>query len=243
MNMFTSPEGRRALLRIFLVFLPMAFLGTQLHELGHWTVAEYYGFEPELHYGSVSYHESEKYRLYQHYLSIYWNDSTDQEAFKKSEHWPFVERTFLETVFVTLGGPAQNMIFGTIGLIWLWALRRRRRLEYSLAAMEWGVVILALFWSRQVFNGLTGIVYWVVQGYWAVRGDESRLSRDISNLVTPMPTWTVNAITGILGLVACLLVVKWFPASHRRHLLVAAPVSCIVGFIIWYYLLGPWLMP
>ncbi len=129
-----------------LMFLPMAFVGTMVHEAGHLVVAEALGYETSLHYGSVA-----------------WWPGTER---------PIPDS---QMIAVSLGGPMTNMLVGTIGLIWLLRLRRRAESTEPLGARGWMATLLSLFWSRQLFNAASALHLVVTSGEWG-NSDEVRLA-------------------------------------------------------------------
>lgn len=111
--------------KVFVTFLPMAFVGTMLHEAGHIAVARGLGYKTTLHYGSMSW---------------------------EAEDWGAVTNFELHSTLISLGGPLTNMGLGILGLLWLARLARDDRREFRGQVMA--AAILTLFWSRQLFNGV-----------------------------------------------------------------------------------------
>lgn len=131
-----SPSTR-ALLQTAGVFLPLAFVGTMVHEAGHMSVAEALGYEAQLHYDSMS----------------WW---PELGAPPPNGH----------RVAVALGGPLTNMLIGTAGLAWLIRLRRHEDREARLTGRSWCASVLALFWSRQAFNAALALGRVGTSGEW-----------------------------------------------------------------------------
>jgi len=131
-----------------LVFLPMAAVGTQIHEWGHYGAALALGWSPELHHGSVSFGAPRVAGAY---------------------------GTEGERLIATAMGPLTNMAIGTLGLGALW-LRRRDRAGESLDVGDWLATVAALFWSRQLFNLLQLLVV-AGLGSGGTGGDEARIAR------------------------------------------------------------------
>jgi len=182
------------LVRIFLVFLPMAAIGTLVHELGHMAVARARGYSPVLHYGWMT-----------------WGRGSLRDE-----------------VLISAGGPVTNMLIGTIGFAWLFWLRRGVPRESPLVVSGWCATLLALFWSRQVFNAAGSVALVIIGKGGTASGDE---------------TFLTLGVPSIAGLVVCGAVVWFHPRAQRLAFAIAAPAGCVVGFVAWYGLLGPHLLP
>lgn len=195
---------------VFLLFLPMAAVGTLLHEAGHLTVAAALGYETELHYGSVT----------------WWDPGGSEPA--------------AHAFYITLAGPLQTILFGTVGL----GLLFRRRREAALGARGWAALLLALFWSRQVFNAGKILLGYVRGGEWARGGgwpatDEVELAEYLG-----WPALSLAFGSAALGLAVCSWVVFGLvPRASRRAVLLGGGLGSLAGFAIWYGVLGPRLLP
>ena len=198
-----------------LLFVPMVAIGTLLHEAGHIGVAKALGYETRLRFDSMTYFDPSQ--------SI--RDDTEVER----------EREGRRELLVSIGGPAQSMLTGTIGLLLLWRLRRRASGPdgNESSGRLWGATLLALFWTRPVFNGLAGFLK-----AGELRSDEIKIARYLD-----WPVWSVAAATGVMGLMACLWVVHLQPAEQRIQLLVGGPIGGLIGFAVWFWWLGPLLLP
>lgn len=187
-----------------LLFVPMGALGTVLHELGHWAVAEALGCPASLHYG--------------------WT------------HLECAPLSATASTLVTLGGPVQTMVTGTLGLGLLWRLR----------GQAWGgrhviALLMALFWSREVFNAAAYVVFQLggmVPAERLVQGDELLLGLALGG-----PPELVLAVTGLVGVVAVLWVALEVPRAERVPLVVGGGVGSLLGFALWMSFLGPILLP
>lgn len=187
-----------------LLFVPMGALGTMLHELGHWAVAEALGCPATLHYG--------------------W---THLECAPLSES---------ASTLVTLGGPVQTMVTGTLGLGLLWRLRGQAWGGRHLVAL-----LMALFWSREVFNAAAYVVFRVggmVPAERLVQGDELKLGLALGG-----PPELVLAVTGLVGALAVLWVALEVRRSERVPLVVGGGVGSLLGFALWMQIVGPVLLP
>lgn len=230
-------ERRRMLIVIAAVFLPMAAVGTLCHESGHWLVMRALGNRPVLHYGSCSWgHDS----LWEGEAVIIQRrheyEASGQRVPADVPPMPGrADEIVCETTLGLLGGPLVNMTIGTIGLLSLWALRRR---SDAWEAPQWCALVAALFWSRQPFILACAFGEYLVNGYVRAGGDEVRIA-----IYNGLPGYSLLLASGIVGAAVCIVTLRLFPAGYRLHLLLVGTLSCIAGYALWYGLLGPLLLP
>lgn len=136
--------------------------------------------------------------------------------------------------FVTAMGPLTNTTIGSLGLLWWWR-RRRGRTRSDLSPADWVAALTTLFWSRQLFNLLTGLLH-LASGRFRLRGDEGRLSVDLD-----IPFWTLDLVGGVVALAVCGLVLAWVP--RRAPFALGGGLGCLGGAAIWFGWLGPLLLP
>ncbi len=144
-----------------------------------------------------------------------------------------VPGSLLSIAISIAGGPLQTMITGTIGLICLWWLPREG-LDYR----KWIAMLLALFWSRETFNLLSGLLTYFSTGSAPWMGDEYRLAYMLG-----WGSWSVQLPLGLLGLAACALAIWRIPKEWRIPVVAGGVPGSLVGFWIWMSLLGPMLLP
>lgn len=227
---------------IILGFIGFTIIGTLTHELGHIAFAKAQGFSTELHYGSMNYYDGP----YQSELeSIFDRNSKAIQAdmdFPEKERWDTLTKESAKKSFwVTLGGPFQTMLTGTIGFFFLY--RRRKRIqEYGMKLLDWFLVFLTLFWLRETTNVVTGFLKAIVNGSYNPFGgysDELRLARHLG--------WWEGSISLPLALIAiCIavyLIFKILPKSIRFTFISAGCIGGVLGYMIWLVWLGPVIMP
>ena len=227
--------GMTATWKIFGLFVLLAVVGTLSHEFGHIAVARWLGYQTRLHYAAMSYeYENEIYagRCGMPPTSA----AEDVEAYAECRRR--AERR--DGLLISLGGPLQTMLTGTIGLAWLLWDRRKRAAADPLGRAGWCAALLALFWSRQVFNQLTAGIDWIRGTRDApAGGDEARIAEALN-----IPVWSVSAPTALIGLAVCLAVVGYgVPAPLRRRFFSAGVAGSMLGFGLWMNLIGPYLLP
>ncbi|MCP3919816.1 MAG: hypothetical protein GY711_30135 [bacterium] len=110
----------------------------------------------------------------------------------------------------------------------------RRPREEPLGVRGWVAVLLALFWSRQLFNALV-----LLASSAGAAGDEISIADQLG-----WPSTSLAFGTAAVGLVVCLWVAfVAVPRASRLPLLAGGGLGSLVGFAIWNLALGPWLLP
>jgi hypothetical protein len=229
--------------RLF-AFLALGFVlatvvGTVSHELGHYIPAKYYGFEAKLHYASVSYGKSKESK---EIITYYEANKAKIQSAKDSpekEYFNGLVKNLNRLYFlITLGGPVQTMLTGTIGLLLLWLYRKKLYNGNGLNLMGWIAVFLAFFWSRQVLNFLMSVPS-IFKARKYYRSDEPQIS-----LYLDLPHWAVDMVTAFIGILLLMWVVFYIiPKQHRFTFICAGLVGSFLGWIVWLETLGPRIMP
>jgi len=144
-----------------------------------------------------------------------------------------------DKLWITLGGPIQTMITGLIGFLVLY-LRKETWTKSSFGIINWIAVFMGLFWSRQIFNLLIGIFnYLFGHASTPFGGDEAK----ISNILN-MPSGTIGIVTGIIGMVVCSIIVfKVVPKHDRLIFLLLGIFGSAIGYMIWFEIIGPKILP
>ncbi len=230
----------KPLIAITLAFMLSTVIGTVSHEFGHLLTARALGYTPVLHFAEVEYGSSaltdELEKVYESFSDqIKANeDFPGKEAYEKNR-----ERFMSEMVWVTLGGPIQTCLTGTIGLLLLlW--RRKSWKNGKLSLTDWLGVFLSLFWLREVFNLLTGFISELLSpnGYY-FGGDEyvATLYLDLAPGLIAIPL----ALTG--AAVSVFIVFRVIPPRLRPTFIISGFVGAALGFAGWMYWLGPIVLP
>jgi hypothetical protein len=137
----------RLFIWLFLSFIGATVVGTLTHELGHYVVAEFLGYDADIHFGATGIVKAP------------------------------VDGKPSDGIWITSGGPIQTMLTGTIGLILIFIYRKSFSLSNVLSGWQWVLVFLALFWLRQTANLATWIGGYLLRGNFSGRGDEIRLAK------------------------------------------------------------------
>jgi len=137
----------RLFIWLFLAFICATVVGTLTHELGHYAVAEFLGYDADIHYGSMGIVKAPI-------------NGKQSDGF-----------------WITSGGPIQTMLTGSIGLILIFINRKSFSVSNALSGWQWFLVFIALFWLRQAANLITWLGGYIFKGNFSNRGDEIRLAK------------------------------------------------------------------
>lgn len=230
------PIDIKKLLIFSLAFILFTALGTVSHEYGHIVVAKSLGYETTLHYDSMNYNHS---NLNDKLIKIYDENKTvienEIDFEQKADNESGIKKLTSDGLLVTLGGPLQTTITGTIGLILI--LWRRKKIEVNgLKFIDWLAVFLSLFWLREVFNVVISFGREIISPNGSYFGGDEKSISEILNL------WqgTISIILGVIGLAISLFIVfRIIPYRLRLTFILSGLTGGIIGFILWMDILGP----
>ena len=215
-------------------------IGTISHELGHLTVARLLGYSTTLHFGSLGYDNSKLNReLDSIYLRNQYAIDHDLEYEEKEDFDRKYDKLVTDDLKVLLGGPLQTMLTGFIAFLFL-LFRKKKVKKNGLKIIDWLLVFLSLFWLREIFNFITSIITGLLfENESFFGGDEMYISKYYN-----LGPGTIPLITAIIGTAICLYVIfKIVPKYMQRTFIIAGFSGGIVGFGLWFYLVGPILLP
>jgi hypothetical protein len=227
---------------LFLTFIGFTVIGTVSHELGHFAVAKYLGYNAEINYGET--HWSYKDDSTGNFMSTTWANYRNQ--IKQDLDFPGKERYLSiraqhakDAPWITLGGPLQTMLTGSIGLLFLCLGFKQKEHAEWLPIKLWGLIFLSLFWLRQTANLVMFCIPYFIKGEFSMRGDEARLSWDMK-----LPVWTLDVVTGTCGAIVLVFIVfNILPKHIRFTFLLAGLFGGVAGYILWLKTMGPIIMP
>lgn len=237
-------------IRIVISFIFFTVVGTLTHELGHITVAKYYGYDTTLHYGSMKYFYAERAKddLFIEYNKILegnvealkeGNDFREKERYLEllkllKEKYPYSKT---RSLWIALGGPLETLLTSFLGLCILY-FRRSKGKQYFVF-LDWLGTFMALFALREVFNFVTGAYSSLLYGKENFHGDEFRISRYLG-----MNEWIVPSIAFVLGTVISLYVIfKVIPLKYRFTFIISGLVGGVTGFLLWFGYFGKLVLP
>lgn len=129
--------------------------------------------------------------------------------------------------FITLGGPLQTMLTGTIGFILLLIYRNSFKNAAYLKIGQWTIIFTTLFWLRQPVNLFSWIIRYLIRGNFSHGGDEIGLAYYLH-----LPSLSVIGITGAIGIgILSLILFKFVPVSQRFTFLIAGLIGGGLGLV------------
>ena len=144
-----------------------------------------------------------------------------------------------DSFLVSLGGPLQTMLTGSLGLFVMLREKRTAGEKRPLTSKQWGIVFISLFWSRQLFNFAMDLAYYLRHGSFLIYNDESKLAVHLG--LHPI---SISLGSALIALGVCSLVYfRFIPSTQRRPFIAAGMAGGLSGYLLWFYLLGPWLLP
>jgi hypothetical protein len=202
---------KRLLVYLIAGFIVATIIGTVSHELGHYIVARGLGYDAHISYQSVN-----------------WAKTITTNKINLSDSF-----------YITLGGPLQTMLTGTIGFILLFVFRKSFEQTNRLSFGQWTLIFITLFWLRQIANFVVLLTYYIFSGKLSARGDEIKMSRYLQ-----VPDWTIIAITALIGAgILGITIFEFVPKIHRLTFILSGLIGGVAGYMIWLEWFGKLLMP
>lgn len=229
----------KLLLLLILTFILMTVIGTLTHELGHYAVSKFLGYEARINYGSSTRWDNEFTEYYNNLWEKYPNELKNNLDFPgKDDFQRRMDKYQQDGFWITLGGPLQTMFTGTFGLLLLWFNRHKVIKADKVTLVGWTYVFISLFWLRQVANLLHALMVFMLKGKVSARGDEMRLA-----LYLDWNTWSIQIITGLCGLAVLFIVLRLLPKTLILTFLVSGLTGGILGYYLWLIKFGKYIMP
>lgn len=224
---------------LVLTFIVMTAVGTVTHELGHYSVAKSLGRDATINYKSVS--------LQNDSLSMYFNDTFHKYSYEiknkldfpgKDKYLNTIKKFQKENFLITLGGPLQTILTGTIGFIVLLCNRKKYIKVDRITTYGWILIFISLFWLRQTANLCMSIFSYLLKGRVPHNGDETKLA-----LYLNLNIWSIEVITALLGVIVLLIILKIIPKKLLVTFILAGSVGGVLGFYLWLVKFGQYIMP
>lgn len=201
---------RSLLLMLILTFILFTVIGTLSHEMGHYILAVLAGYEPHFGYGYVDWSTDDYSQI-----NTFWDD------------------------LITLGGPVQTMLTGSIGLGYILIHKEKFTSQNALSFPQWLWIFMALFWLRQPTNLMIWIGKYLYYGRLSYTSDEVELA-----IRYHLSLWSIICATGIVGfLVASYISFFIIPKKERLTFILGGLIGGVLGYILWLEILGPIWMP
>jgi hypothetical protein len=201
---------KRLFLGLVLSFIPFMILLVLTHELGHYFAMRSVGMDARIHYYG-----------------------TEPLTFFRS----FSTRSKL--IWITVSGPLVTIILGITGIVLLSILKRRFPERIRLSRWQWAMVLLSLFWVRQVF----GFVLWIASKIGIYKpigiGDEVKLAW-LLNL--PRYTFFISLLVISIAVI-CIIIFRFIPQKQRITFIFSTITGLILSYFAWFRFLGKLLLP
>ncbi len=220
-----------------LSFIVLTVVGTLTHEVGHIIPAKILGYKTTLHYGSMNWEHN--YTEYTSQLRKKYGEVANAPESEIAKLQELITIHRKDALIILLGGPVQTLCTGFLGLFLLY--RQRSSLKKTpFGLSNWIAVFLALFWSRQVFNLIVRFTKHILNSKNSMfGGDEANISKLLN-----LPTGTIGIGTGIVGALICAIVVfKVVPVEYRLRFVLSGIIGSVIGYLMWFELIGPILLP
>ena len=141
--------------------------------------------------------------------------------------------------WITLGGPFQTMLTGTVGFLLIFFQRKKIRNANALSFFQWIIIFLSLFWLRQFANLVTWVAGYVFKGQFSLNGDEIGLAIHLG-----LPIGAISIITAFIALgLLSFIIFKILPVNIRLTFILAGLAGGIFGYFFWLIWIGPILLP
>ncbi len=144
-----------------------------------------------------------------------------------------------ESFIITLCGPLQTMITGSIGFLLLLCYKHSFYTSQKLNFRQWLLIFVALFWLRELFNFVQGLGVYFLKGHFPHSSDEVRLAEALD--IHPL-SFTLPAAV-IASFILTWIVFKYIPLNQRLAFLVSGLIGGLAGMYLWLYAIGPIVMP
>ena len=227
------------------IFLAVAFIlstivGTISHEYGHYAVAKSLGYSATVSYGYTNWDDNKTKPFIDSISSKYSKELEANLDFPRKKEFDLIQdKQIKDSFWITLGGPIQTMLTGTIGLLLLLTQRRKILETKSIKLYQWLCIFLSLFWLRQFANLVTWTFSYFINGKFSLTGDEVSLALSLR-----FPKETLVVSTAIIGLAVSLFVIfKIIPIDKRITFISAGLFGGILGYLFWLVWVGPIIMP
>lgn len=198
------------------------------------------GYSTNLHYGSLGFDNSKLNReIDSIYLRNQYAIEHNLEYDEKEDFDRKYDKLVSDDIKVLLGGPLQTILTGTIAFMFL-LFRKNKIKRNGLRMIDWLLVFLSLFWMREIFNFITSIfagLFFEDELFFG--GDELYIS-----IFYNLGPGTIPIITAIIGTaISAFVIFKILPKEIQKTFIIAGLSGGIIGFGLWFYVLGPLVLP
>ncbi len=222
-----------------LTFILMTVVGTLTHELGHYSVSKFLGYQASINYRSSSHWDNDLNEYLKTTHEKYSNEIKNDIDFPGKEKYNKAIQKYQSDIFwIILGGPLETILTGSIGFILLLVFRKRFITSERVHFIGWTLVFISLFWLRQVANLFMAVIYLLIEGQTSPSGDEMRLAKHLD-----LNIWTIQIITGLIGLGILAIVLRFLPKTVVMTFLISGLIGGLLGYYLWLIKFGQYIMP
>lgn len=212
-------------------FIISIIIGTITHEVGHYIVGDVLGYNATISYNRTVYDID--YTQINSIMNTYCYEINNKLPFPgKEEMYVTMDKLDRDSFWMYSGGMLMSNAIGLLGLVLLF-LHKRITISYwvslfmSFFFVRSGLILISLLSSFFLFNNKN------------IYSDETKLS-----LLMELDFWIVPIVLGSLSLVVCFLIYyKLIPKHYKLPFLIGGVIGGFSGVILWFSILGPWLLP
>ncbi len=218
------------------VFILFTVIGTVTHEYAHYLAAKYFGADAKIYHSYMIYNFEKTYSRLDSILANFdYEISIRNDSPEVQEYFELSETLHKAPLFISIAGPFQTILFGTIGLIVL-NIKRKKITCNGMKLIDWIAVYFGLFWLREIFNLIISLLFYLFSFKKSpYGGDEAKISAMLD-----LPIGTVPIILGFIGLIVSIYIIFFIlPKEKRIRFIIGGLIGGISGFILWMDYLGP----
>lgn len=222
-----------------LCFIIMTVIGTITHEMGHYSVARILGYKAQFNYASCIYWDEEDEAYFREVGKKYPDEISNDQYFPgKEKFMNLLNKYKKDGLLITLGGPVQTTLTGTIGLLLLLFFRKRINKTGQLTIAVWTFIFLSLFWLRQLANLFMLTLNYFLKGGIGEKGDEVRIARYFG-----LNILTIQVATGLIAALVLLYIIRLIPKAQLLTFLSSGLIGGVAGYYLWIIKFGSVIMP
>ncbi len=227
-------------LRLYFGFILFTPIGTLLHEGGHYLVSKSFGYKATINYKSTFWSDPVNELFLKDVATKYDLELMKNKEFPGREKYMRIQKKYEENdIWITLGGPIQTMLFGTIGVFILQSRRLNILNSQKLKYLDWFFVFLSLFGLRQLANFIVWIGRYLLTGVFSETSDEIALAIEYG-----LPIWIITSFTAIVATAVLIYIIfKILPLRLRFTFIIAGFFGGISGYILWLECFGKLILP
>ena len=215
-------------MRLSITFFIVLIVFTWLHELSHFAVAKFLGFDSRIQYGQT-FSQNPKTQAYIDSVFSKHHEGNKLTDFPGKTALMAIARKYNKDHFlITSAGPIENILMGTFGLILLFIFRKSFNHVETLSIKQWVLIYIALSWVSETVNLFIWLVHYFLKGHFSRGNDEIKMAHYLH-----LPEWTIINFTGLLGLIVLATILfKLIPKLQRLTFLLSGLIGGGLGLLM-----------